>query len=392
MQDNKTLNILLITANDFRRYGGLERVLLYFLEFINNKNIDLEIFAFKYVNKMDNYLLKDFEKYKSKIYRILKFNYYGLTGLFFFIKNFFNLELLYIYQELYNFLRYKKFDVILVTNAIYLNSVNEILNFLSYKAPVIYWDHGELVSFFSIKDKKNFLDIMQSFKKKEIIRGLSKTRYYLCISSGIERIIRSINSEARTYVVYNPVEIPKEKKLIPRGEKNVLLYVGRLEDRQKNISFMLKGLSELREYKWELRVIGTGPDEKKLRELARKLGIEGRIKWEGFKRNPYEDLEEVKVLLLTSRWEGLPLVLVEGNMRGIPFLSSDCNTGPEDIVIEGVNGYLYKEGDIKDFVNKLKKILINELKFEDPEEIFKTSLRFEKNAILDKIKTIILNI
>ncbi|MGC8816102.1 MAG: glycosyltransferase, partial [bacterium] len=65
-------------------------------------------------------------------------------------------------------------------------------------------------------------------------------------------------------------------------------------------------------------------------------------------------------------------------------------SGPEDIVIEGVNGYLYEEGNIEDFVDKLRRILTNELRFADPYEIHKTSYRFEKSKILNSITNIIL--
>ncbi len=79
-------------------------------------------------------------------------------------------------------------------------------------------------------------------------------------------------------------------------------------------------------------------------------------------------------------------------MRGIPFISSNCLRGPEDIVIEGVNGYLYQEGNIEDFVNKVEKIIKGELKFANPQEIRKTAYKFEKNLILNKIFTILKNI
>jgi UDP-D-galactose:(glucosyl)LPS alpha-1,6-D-galactosyltransferase len=148
---------------------------------------------------------------------------------------------------------------------------------------------------------------------------------------------------------------------------------------------MLEGLSRLKKYKWKLRIIGKGPDGKKLKELTKKLGIEERVIWEGFKENPYKDLKEVKALLLTSRYEGLPLVLIEANVRGIPFISSNCFSGPEDIVTEGVNGYLYQEGNIEDFVNKIEKVIKGELKFANPQEIRKTAYKFEKNFILGKI-------
>ncbi len=190
-------------------------------------------------------------------------------------------------------------------------------------------------------------------------------------------------------MVYNPVEIQPKTELIDKGENNILLYVGRISDFEKNLTFMLKGLSKLKDFKWKLKVIGEGKDLNKLKSLASILGIDGRIDFEGFKINPYENLKEVKVLLLTSRYEGFGMVLVEANAKGIPFLAPDCPGGIKDIVLEGVNGYLYKEGNMQDFVDKLRKILINELVFSKPEEIYETAKKFDKNKVLANIISII---
>jgi UDP-D-galactose:(glucosyl)LPS alpha-1,6-D-galactosyltransferase len=399
---DKKLDVLIIYKNDYDIFGGVEKILLHFLEFIksNYSYINIEFcfiknskisFIKKYSKEIYfSYFLQNFKNYSIKIHNIYKttFRGFGLLNLFF--KDLLGLDLLYDYKDLFNFIRNKKYNVIIIlNNPFYLNSVSKVIKDLSYNVKIFYWDHGVLNSYKYLYSQK-FFKIIENKRKKEIEKGIKNIDNYLCISRGIERIIKEINPKAKTYLVYNPIEIPKEPKLIPRGENNVLLYVGRLEDKEKNISFMLKGLSKLKEIKWELRIIGVGPDEKKLKKLSKKLGIEYRIKWEGFKKDPYENLEEVKVLLLTSRLEGFGLVLVEGNVRGIPFLSSNCS-GPEDIVIEGINGYLYQEGNMEDFINKLRKILINELNFADPYEIHKTSYRFEKSKILHNIIDILIS-
>jgi len=404
----KDLNVLIIDRNDYRTFGGLEKVLLVFLEFIkeNYPNINVEMFSLVYsrfsinnifnkfkISNNDSYFLRKLKENNINFHVVSRFYFKGLGFINLFFKSLFNLDLLRGYNDFYCFLKEKKFDVVLLLNPFYLTVVNLIIKRLGYSSKIIYWDHGILTNLLYLHNNINnniFFKMNQKLVIKEIKKVIKSVDSYLCISSGIEKIIKELNPEAKTYLVYNPVEIPKGVRLIPRGENNILLYVGRIEDKQKNISFMLRGLTKLKEYKWELRVVGKGPDEEKLKKLASELGIGKRIKWEGFKKDPYEDLEEAKVLLLTSRWEGLPLVLLESNIRGIPFLSSNCLSGPEDIVIEGVNGYLYKEGDMEDFVNKLRKILINELRFSEPYEIHKTSYRFEKSKILNNITNIIL--
>jgi len=108
--------------------------------------------------------------------------------------------------------------------------------------------------------------------------------------------------------------------------------------------------------------------------------------WLGYQPRPFESIGECTALLLTSRFEGFGLVLVEANAHGIPVISSNCQAGPEDIVIEGVNGYLFPEGDLEAFVNILRKVIRGELKFASPEEIARTAKRFSPDAFYERFK------
>nr|WP_232060150.1 glycosyltransferase [Athalassotoga saccharophila] len=110
------------------------------------------------------------------------------------------------------------------------------------------------------------------------------------------------------------------------------------------------------------------------------------MEWRGFKKDPYENLDEgVTALLLTSRFEGFGMVLAEANQRGIPVISSDCEVGPSDIVIKDINGYLYPEGDMNAFVKIVNDVIDGKLKFETPEKIAETAKRFSGDVVLDNI-------
>jgi len=147
---------------------------------------------------------------------------------------------------------------------------------------------------------------------------------------------------------------------------------------------MLKGLAKLKKKSWELKIIETGPSEEKLKRLASKLGISERISWFGFQKEPFSLVKEVTALLLTSGYEGFPMVLVEAIQRGIPVISSDCG-GPKDIVIAGVNGYLYREGDMDEFVRIVSDVMDGRLSFDTPENIAKTAERFREDVVAENI-------
>lgn len=211
----------------------------------------------------------------------------------------------------------------------------------------------------------------------------------MALTSGIEELILKFNPSLRIYKVFNPVEIYKGK-LIPRPSFPTFLYVGRIEEKQaKNLSFMLKGLSRIKNREWQLIIVGEGRDKIKLQKYAQKLRINDKIEWRGFTKKPYDNLEKgVSALLLTSRWEGLPLVVLESNARGIPAIISSF-PGSTDIVFNGRNGFIFQEGDLSGFVEILNKIIEGKLSFDSPEEISKTVERFESSKILENIEKII---
>ncbi|MDI6863883.1 MAG: glycosyltransferase [Pseudothermotoga sp.] len=136
---------------------------------------------------------------------------------------------------------------------------------------------------------------------------------------------------------------------------------------------------------FKLKHIDRRQDEKKLKKLAGKLDIADRVSWLGFRKDPYSDFREITALLLTSRHEGFPMVLVEANQRGIAVITSDCESGPKDIVIPGVNGYLYREGDMDEFVRIVSDVIDGKLSFDTSENIVKTAERFREDVVVENI-------
>jgi glycosyltransferase involved in cell wall biosynthesis len=77
-----------------------------------------------------------------------------------------------------------------------------------------------------------------------------------------------------------------------------------------------------------------------LRRLAADRGISGRVEFLGLQTNPYSFMASSDLLVLSSRWEGLPNVVLEGMASGVPVLATRCPTGPEEIITPGLDGEL----------------------------------------------------
>ncbi|WP_290033377.1 glycosyltransferase [Ligilactobacillus cholophilus] len=232
---------------------------------------------------------------------------------------------------------------------------------------VISWNH------FSLKfTKANFL--------------LKKCDSFLAISSGIcdELKEMKINPE-KIHLIYNPIDKPT--KLIPLGNENTrrFIYVGRVQyKKQKNLAEMFEILGQL-EFDFQLDIYGDGTKEEvnKLKNLAKMLGINSKINWHGWQKNVWNSIKKTDLLLFTSKYEGFPMAILEAIAHGIPVISSNCSSGPKDIVTS-LNGKLYQLGNTSEAVKLLNDFYSGNLKFGSQEEIAKSVEKFyTENYIKD---------
>lgn len=160
--------------------------------------------------------------------------------------------------------------------------------------------------------------------------------------------------------IFNPVI--RCNVCIPVTEKHTrFVYVGRIvADGQKNLRGLFNGLSKLKGA-WSLDLIGAGQDVDTLTALAETLGISENIHWHGWQKSPWEyiqnTLKNITCLLLTSHFEGFVMVLVEASAHGVYSISSNCETGPADIIKEGINGNLYPPDKPEELVSLLQEIV-----------------------------------
>ncbi|MDF7758198.1 lipopolysaccharide 1,6-galactosyltransferase [Kosakonia cowanii] len=194
--------------------------------------------------------------------------------------------------------------------------------------------------------------------------------YHLAISSGIKRQMEARDiAEETVHVIYNPVAPQSGTIPAPNADETAtFLYVGRMKfEGQKRVKDLLDGLAQVKG-KWHLHAIGDGSDFDKCKAYARKLNIDSNITWHGWQAQPWEvvrdRIEKVSALLLTSSFEGFGMVLLEAMAWGIPCISANCVAGPEDIIRQGVNGYLYPPGEMAEFVTLLQQVVDHRTSFQ----------------------------
>lgn len=166
----------------------------------------------------------------------------------------------------------------------------------------------------------------------------------------------------------------------PLTEKTVLA-AGRYMH-QKGFERLIAAWRALPEgHGWTLRIVGEGPDEAALKRLAQ--GLDVRIA--GPSRDMAGEYAHASVMALSSRYEGLPMVLLEAQAWGLPIVAFDCKCGPRDIVNPGEDGLLVPEGDVEALASALKQLI------ESPRMIRQMGLkarahasRWNKEVIMEK--------
>ena len=151
--------------------------------------------------------------------------------------------------------------------------------------------------------------------------------------------------------IFNPIKIKNiNKKLKIDYFKNFkgikMLSIGRLTDQKDQIT-ILKSLNILKnsEVNFRFYLIGAGYKLRELKNYVKLHKLSNHVKFAGYKFNAEDYIKFSDLFILSSKYEGLPNVLIEAQLQNIPIISSDCSTGPKEILLNGKLGHLFKVGD-----------------------------------------------
>ncbi len=124
---------------------------------------------------------------------------------------------------------------------------------------------------------------------------------------------------------------------------------------QKNQALLLRALA-LCPAAVELWLLGAGPEEAALRRLAAELSLGDRVRWLGFRENPYPFFRAADCFALSSDHEGLPNAVIEAMLCGVPVVSTDCPYGPAELIEDGLTGRLCPVGDAEALAKALRDL------------------------------------
>lgn len=165
---------------------------------------------------------------------------------------------------------------------------------------------------------------------------------------------------ARIRVIPNPVAAPEApaQTVRPHGARNIVVSAGRLIY-QKNFHALIRAFALVAQAHpdWDLVIHGEGEDRASLESLIAELGLCERVLLPGLSTRLSQDFLLADIFVLSSRFEGFPMVLCEAMAAGLPAVAFDCPTGPSDIVRHGVDGLLAPLGDEPGLAHAMESLM-----------------------------------
>lgn len=331
--------------------GGMERIITQKMNYLNKKyNYDIYIITTDQHNKEKFFYLNEKIKHID-----LKINYLDDLK-----KNFFKRIPIFLYKQknhekkLKNIINEIKPDILISLGDEERNFIYKLKN---KNLKIIKEIHFNKNYMLQNKDK-NFLYTLKNyymdFKMKQ---SVNKYDEFIVLTKEDKELWRN----KKIKVIPNFInDIPKKSS---NCENKKIISVGRLEY-QKGYDILIDvwNIISKKYPDWILEVYGEGAEREKLQNKINKLGLEKLFLLKGVVKNIQDKYLESSIYVMSSRFEGMPMVLLEAMSFGLPVISFTCPCGPKDIIKENKDGFLVPFGNIELMAEKIEELILDEEK------------------------------
>lgn len=380
------------------RMGGLERILIEVLQTIDREKYDIYLLIEDDCGK-ENIFEKDIPegmKYfflkpeplikKCRYHRERKSNLY--------------------HKIMYNLTMLKEERVVLENSIKILKEIGEVDLLIDFdwgatkyieKLPVkksVVWIHNSVPK---LKKKPGKIERFgKRLAKYDLVVGICDEmkeeieKIYPFLKGKVERVYNPFNFERIERLSLDRGDISKEQEELLK--ENYVVAVSRLDCVQKDYETLIEAFSILKDRKIQekLYIVGDGPDRDRIQKMIEKKNLEEQVKLIGLTKNPYIWMKNADFFVHSSKYEGLPTVLIEAMICGKVVISSDCPTGPKEILRDGECGILYPVGDAVALADGIEKLLKDrELKEKLLKKIEKRREEFNKDRVIEEYQRLI---
>lgn len=258
-------------------------------------------------------------------------------------------------KALIDVLNQGQFDVIIGVHgglSMKLATIRKLLN----ARKVIGWMHNCYNAFFD--NKPAYYEGLKDHFKWQ----MQKLDDFIVLSHADAELFHK-NMELEPTVIYNPLTLIPGKPCNPAAKK--FLAIGRMVPLHKGFDILIEAFAQFtkKDKEWTLDIVGEGPERGKLMEQIKKHKLENRIAIHPFTNHIQDYYSAASVYILSSRWEGMPLVLAEAMAHGLPIISSDIPISKE-LFSEQRFAHLFKSGDTSDLTEVMQEIIKKDLELE----------------------------
>lgn len=258
---------------------------------------------------------------------------------------------------------------------------------------------GDFCSYIkNIKDKKKIVWLHSSYKnllirKKNIDEKLKHYDKILVIADDMEKELLEMRKDLKNiykidnFVDYQEIDkkINEDLKIDFNFNQKYFLTVCRLNEEQKDVKTLIEAFS-LYKGDEKLVIAGDGPDRKMLEDLCIEKNLKDKVIFLGMINNPFIFIKNSQAFILSSKVEGFGLVLIEALYCGAKVISSNCPTGPSQILLNGEAGELFEVSNVNELLNKLEIIHNKEYNKAKIEETLK---RYTRENFINNFRKVI---
>lgn len=254
-----------------------------------------------------------------------------------------------------------EFDLVVANS----HSVNKICKWA--KLPNLYFCIHSTISvsiFNRYKNRKGWRKFSGKISRSArsfLIKKLYNKQKIITVSAGVAKDLLDFNIRPKSaQTIYNPIHFENARKQAQKHdaeEDNYIIHVGSFSS-QKRHDILIKayhqsGIDE------KLLLLGDhiNPTGERMQQLATDLNLQDKIIFKGFNQNPYPYIKNAKALILSSDNEGLAMVLIEALVLGVPIVSTDCPSGPREIMTGELSKFLSPVGDVDALAVNIRKML-----------------------------------
>ena len=356
--------------------GGLDRVVILKANYLSEMGYDVTIITTAQKSRPNFYNLN------PNVHRYnLNINYEDNRERFFILK-----LVHYFLNKIKHRVRLKKILESIKADVVVSTFGNEMPHILKIKdgSKKILEIHNSWDSII-INRRKGFIKLIDIIQERRIIKRVRLFDKFIVLTKEDQLTWEKLGVE-NTRVIYNPRTFEYSEPALLDSKQ--VIAIGRLQ-KEKGFDQLIRLWEKIHSAcpDWKLHIYGDGPLRESLQMMINETAARYTITLKGVVKDIQEVIKDYSLLVMTSIYEGLPMVLLEAQSAGLPILAYSFPCGPKDVVESGVDGYVVLNGDEIVFVNMAELIMNNgDMRKKMGKRAYQNSSRFSVDVIMNQWK------